>query len=195
MSSNVIGLDLSTKRIGIATTSGELHSIASRTGAANPYKRLDELTQALKWNLREQVPAPDLVVIEDYALGSPGRLSLIRLGEIGGIVRTYLYANELPFLLVRPTTLKLFATGHGNADKQTMIGRAIELGARPDLNDDEADAYHLRRIGLATLGTLPGDRTDHETKALNTLSPQKTETSGTGRTSYTGPGRTRRGTT
>ena len=66
----------------------------------------------------------------------------------------------------RPSSVKLFATGKGNANKDRMIAAAIEAGARGNVNDDEADAFHLRRMGLAAHGLLERDLTDYEARAL-----------------------------
>lgn len=162
---NVVGLDLSTKRIGFAAADGQLLSISGHAGAEDPYRRLHELTRELARAFRVRPPGPDLVVVEDYALGAPGRLSLVRLGEIGGIVRTWLFEQDWPIVLVSPSSVKRFATGNGNATKEAMISRAIELGARGNVNDDEADAFHLRRMARAAHG-LEGTLLGHEIDAI-----------------------------
>lgn len=162
---NVWGLDLSTKRIGIADGSGALISVAAHAGASEPYRRLHELTRELSHVFRHRPPRPDLVALEDYSLNSPGRIALVRLGEIGGIVRTWLWENDVPFRTIPPASIKKFATGNGNADKPLMISRAVELGARASVNEDEADAFHARRMARAAHG-LEGHLADHELAAV-----------------------------
>ena len=162
---NVVGLDLSTRRIGFAAADGQLLSISGHADARDPYRRLHELTRELGRAFALRPPRPDLVVLEDYSLGSPGRIALIRLGEIGGVTRMRLFELDVAFHLVRPSSLKLFATGKGNADKAAMVERAIVLGARGNVNDDEADAFHLRRMGRAAHG-LEGALQSHELDAL-----------------------------
>jgi Holliday junction resolvasome RuvABC endonuclease subunit len=162
---NVVGLDLSTKRIGFAAADGELLSIKGHAGADDPYRRLHELTRELAHTFTLRPPKPDLVVLEDYSLASPGRIALIRLGEIGGVTRMRLFELDIGFALVRPASLKRFATGNGNANKEQMVSRAIELGARGSINDDEADAFHLRRMGRAVHG-LEGQLLDFELDAI-----------------------------
>lgn len=162
---NVVGLDLSTKRIGFASATGELVSISGHAGAADPYRRLHELSRELARAFALRPPRPDLVVVEDYSLASPGRIALVRLGEIGGIVRTWLFEQDWRLVLVPPSSVKRFATGNGNAPKEAMIARAIELGARGNVNDDEADAFHLRRMARAAHG-LEGRLLDHELDAI-----------------------------
>lgn len=167
---NVGGLDLSTKRIGYAAPDGELVSIRGHAKADDPYRRLHELRREVARAIRDHPPRPQIVVVEDYSLGSPGRISLIRLGEIGGIVRTDLFELDIPIALVRPTTLKRFATGDGGTatDKARMIARAIELGARGGVNDDEADAFHARRMGQLAYGERYG-LTDFELDAIGVV--------------------------
>ena len=163
----IVGLDLSTKRVGLAAADGELVSISAHAGAEDPYRRLHELGREIERALRLRPPAPDLVVVEGYSLAvfGAGILSKIRLGEIGGIVRTRLFEMGIPFVDVPPSSLKRFATGNGNAKKEQMVARAIELGARRNVNDDEADAFHLRRMARAANG-LEGQLLDHELDAI-----------------------------
>ena len=163
---NVVGLDLSTKRVGFAAADGELLSIKGHADARDPYRRLHELSREIARAFQMRPPKPDLVVVEDYSLGGPGILSKIRVGEIGGIVRTRLFELDIAFHLVRPSSVKMFATGNGNADKPKMIVVAIALGARGNVNDDEADAFHLRRMGLAAHGQLDRSLLDYEARAL-----------------------------
>lgn len=163
---NVWGLDLSTKRVGIATGSGDLVSVTAHAGAADPYRRLHELTREISRVFQVRPPRPDLVVLEDYSLNSPGRIALVRLGEIGGIVRTWLWEHDIPFRTVPPASIKRFATGNGNADKPTMIARAVELGAAGSANEDEADAWHARRMGRAAHGMEGSRLLAHELDAL-----------------------------
>ena len=163
----VVGLDLSTKRIGFAGPGGELLSVSGHAGADDPYRRLHELKYELARVFSLYPPRPDLVVVEDYSLGmfGGGVLSKIRLGEIGGVVRTWLFEHDYRMAFVPPSSLKRFATGNGNADKYRMQTRAIELGARGNVNDDEADAFHLRRMGRAANG-LEGQLLDYEAEAI-----------------------------
>lgn len=165
----IFGLDLSTKRVGFADADGRVFSISGHAGADDPYRRLHELSREIERAFRLRPPFPDLVAIEEYALGAPGRISLVRLGEIGGIVRTRLFELDVPFVLVGPSKLKRFATGNGNASKEQMINAAVHGGCigpggiAP--NDDEADAWHLRRMARAAHG-LEGALLDHERDSL-----------------------------
>jgi Holliday junction resolvasome RuvABC endonuclease subunit len=158
----VAGMDTSTKRIGYATPDGDLLSIVAKAGADDPVRRLHELEAGIIAAMRRYPPLPDVMVIEDYSLGmmtksrststgthkTPmGVLSKIRLGEVGAVARLACFNMGVGIVVVNNSTLKRFATGKGNADKEAMVAAAIRHGARGSVNNDEADAFHARRMG------------------------------------------------
>lgn len=162
---HVAGIDPSTKCIGYADPTGVTHRIEPRHGASDNALRLDELETGLGRAIAIHPPRPDLILIEGYSLHSPGRLALIRLGEIGGVIRRMLRANGFEYVEIPPSSLKRFATGRGNATKDQMVAAAIRLGARGSVNDDEADAFHLRRMGRVAHG-LESHLASHELDAI-----------------------------
>lgn len=181
---HIAGLDVSTERIGYAAPNGQLVSISSKTGADDPVRRLHDLRAGLTRAIRVNPPLPDLVVIEDYSLGmmtktrnrttgthhTPiGVLSKIRLGEIGGIARVAFYDEGAAITLVNVTTLKRFATSRSDADKPLMVRHAIAHGARGNVNHDEADAFHARRMGLLAHGLATWSPTSYELDAITAV--------------------------
>lgn len=148
----IAGLDPSTARIGWATAE-RLHSITPTAGPDDRARRLYELAGKLRVTVTCWPPRPALVVLEGPAQHSPGPLAMIRQGEVRGVILRELFTLAVPFVEVTPSSVKRFATGRGNADKAAMIAAARQLGADP-ANDDEADAFHLRRFGLAAYGSL-----------------------------------------
>lgn len=63
---------------------------------------------------------PDLIVVmENYAYGSKST-GQYELGEISGIIRDYLWEEEIPLRLVDPVTVKQWATGNAFAKKIHM---------------------------------------------------------------------------
>ena len=160
----IAGLDLSVSRIGYAAPDGTTYSITPKAGADDGARRLYELKHSLEIVLRRDPPLPDLVVIENYSLGSPGKISLVRLGEIGGVIRERLFELDVDYVEVTPSNLKRFATGNGAADKPMMERAAYEAGATAR-NHDEADAFLLRRMGRAAHG-LESPLLDHEIDAI-----------------------------
>ena len=82
---------------------------------------------------------------EDYAMGIRGGRSF-SIGELGGVLKLHLWASRVPIMLIPPTSLKMFATGKGNADKPDVIQAVVENYGVEVNNDDEADAvvaYHM----------------------------------------------------
>ena len=147
----IAGLDLSTTRIGYADPSGSTHSITTSVKPKEPARRLHELVRSLEHLLRGLGPRPRLVVIEGYVPSARGLRTLIRLAELGGVVRLRLWELDIAYVEVNPAKLKRYATGSGGADKPAMQAAAAELGASA-ANHDEADAFLLRHLGRAAYG-------------------------------------------
>lgn len=163
----VVGVDPSTARIGYASDD-VVRSLMSTAGAKDPARRLHELRREFVGILRRFPPLPDLVAVEGYSLGGAvGQLAKFRIGEVGGMIRLALFDLDVPFVEIPPKSVKRYATGNGNADKDRMVAAALELGA-PVTNHDEADAWHLRRMARAAHG-LELVEHDHERDALAAL--------------------------
>ena len=94
---------------------------------------------------------PDLVLIEGYSYGSSGGQAWDRI-EYGGILRLRLVKQCRDVREVSPSTLKLFAAGHGHADKTVMALAAYKRWGIEYTTDDEVDAYCLARFAEMLLG-------------------------------------------
>lgn len=168
---HIAALDVSTANIGFATTVGDVVSLRAQAGSEDPVRRLHQLWVALGREMRRHPPLPDLLLIEGYALSKPphqGVLSKIRLGEVGAVARLMAFEYDIPIREVPPNCVKKFATGNGRADKPEMIAAAIAMGVRGSVNHDEADAWHLRRMGRVAYGLEPA-RALHEQVAVAAL--------------------------
>jgi crossover junction endodeoxyribonuclease RuvC len=142
-----MGLDLSTVATGVARVWGETRTIKPKATSKEPARRLQEIVYRLDaWLAMDK---PDVAVIEGYSPGGPGGpWTMLRLGELGGAIRVRLFEHDIPFVEVAPSSLKHFATGNGKASKADMVEAAQYRGAGV-ANDNEADAWHLRRVALA----------------------------------------------
>lgn len=142
---DVVGVDLSLKCNGFADLWGTyavktLPRVMREGGAA----RLDWLTSQLA---RRMVRRPDLAVIEDYAYGTSNN-GTAAIHEWGGVARLWLHRHGIPYVLVSPTTLKMYATGKGNAPKDDVFAAALRRC--PDIqNNDAADAWWLWQMAAA----------------------------------------------
>lgn len=90
----------------------------------------------------------DLVVLEGYAFSAHASHAH-ELGELGGVVRVALADAGIPFVDIPPASLKLFATGKGNANKEAMLAAAIRKLDYAGHSNDEVDALWLHRMALA----------------------------------------------
>ena len=145
----VVGLDLAVLSSGVALAG---RTLTVSPGASKDAERLSRIHRAMLRLLDAE--KPDLVVIEGYSF-SRGLAGARSVAEVGGVVRLLLWHLKIPYVEVPPASLKLFATGSGRADKTAM--RTAARRAAPIeswANDDEVDAWWLRRVGLAIVGKL-----------------------------------------
>ena len=88
------------------------------------------------------------IIYEDYAMGgktNKGRL--FSIGELGGVLKTLAWERGMDVLLVPPSSLKLFATGKGNADKEEVMDAIAKRYSYSVTQNDEADAFILMKMG------------------------------------------------
>jgi Holliday junction resolvasome RuvABC endonuclease subunit len=144
----VLGLDLAVTRTGVACADGTLHAVTPKAGAKDRGRRLSQIICALDPLIARG--RPGLAVIEGYNPGGIQGFTMAYIGELGGAVRLRLFQHAVPFVEVPPKSLKKWATGNGSASKDEMTQAAIAAGARLGTDQhDEADAFWLRRLGLA----------------------------------------------
>jgi len=60
----------------------------------------------------------NFVVLEGYAMGAKGLV--FHIGENTGNLKHELWRHQKPFVVAAPTTIKKFASGKGNANKDVM---------------------------------------------------------------------------
>ncbi len=136
----VLGLDLSLTASGYAYNEEVVGVIRSK---AKGERRLAEIRDAVE----ELAFEADVVVLEGYSYASANQAH--QIGELGGVIRLTLWQRRKPFVEVPPAVLKKFATGKGNADKDAMLAAAIRRFGFEGDNNNAADAWLLRAMGLA----------------------------------------------
>lgn len=141
--------------------------------------RLNEIKQVLQvWmDLLLTSYMPCYVGLEDYALGMSRKAH--QMGEVGGVARLALWESTIPFRLHDPSSVKIFATGKGNADKEEMkasyattyattIPVRFSTGLPRETEEDIFDALTLARMVMVEdqlrrqavrLVDLPGNET------------------------------------
>ena len=151
---NVLGLDLSLTAPGVAYNEFPFALPSTQLkGMACIELRAQQILEVL--NKQQQF---DVAVIEgQYAQSGRGAESVAHLG---GVVRLILHGRGIPYAVVPPSTLKLYATGNGRADKDEMIREAIKCGvtlpkkrqpkflADAQFNDDACDAWWLMQTAF-----------------------------------------------
>jgi len=100
------------------------------------------------------------IIIEDYAMGAKGRV--FHIAENWGLLKHKIWNLGYGYETVPPTTLKKFASGKGNSDKNAMHQAFTELTGvdlmkemTPNMKNcgnpvsDVVDAFFLARFGLS----------------------------------------------
>lgn len=148
--SEIMALDLSLRSTGLVILSREISIIESIV--IKPHlklrfaPRLSYILLQIKFYYEKYIPK--LVVIEDYAFSARGMV--FSIGELGGVVRLWLYERGIPFLIVGPSQLKKFVSGKGNCPKERILLSAFKKW-KIDMQTDMVEAYCLARVGLAIL--------------------------------------------
>jgi len=164
---NLVALDLSLTATGIAVTHDQVgeprlacRTITPRrrpTQTVIDHARLHETFQAVAATLACQ---PHLVVIEFLPRVSGTGGTPLRLAELHGALKHYLWAKGHRYVDVEPQHLKTYATGNGNAKKELVrqevtarYGGRVHIGST-----DEADALALLALALDGYGQPITDR-------------------------------------
>lgn len=145
----IIGLDLSMSATGVAFPDGSTAIIKPR-GKGDA--RLLSIERQMEHALR--LARPDIAVVEEFQGAAQGAANKV-IPMVHGVVRTALMRAGIPFVLVNASTLKLYATGYGAADKASMAVAALTyagLEFTGDKGGDQCDAWWLRAAGHAAYG-------------------------------------------
>lgn len=165
MTKKIIGLDLSINSTGIYTSTGKYHIITSKLKKDHKscdnvniieYEKVDDINKNLEQigdNIIYIVKKfkPELVVIEDVAMGATFSRSLIDLTGLNYWIRALLAKNNIRFITVPPTKWKKELIGNGQATKDLIIDawkRITKNNIKLKKTDDIADAYFLCQYGL-----------------------------------------------
>lgn len=146
----IIGLDLARGRTGLAIYSLRRKEITilSHEAKNKGFAKVIEIELWLRENLDHK--KIKLAVVEDYSYNSKqGREAA---GELGGVIRRYLWLRKIPFIPIAPTTLKAFV---GAKDKSLIVKEVYKQYKVDADNDDEADACVLVKVGEMLYNVLP----------------------------------------
>lgn len=157
----VMGFDPSLRASGLCLPDGSTYTIETG-GSHRGDVRLHDMRNGLRHYIRRALPVA-LAAVEIPTLFRSGDAALAA-GMAQGITREVLIEFGIPYALVHPSALKMFAVGRGDADKPLMVAAANrhrrnlrhqpgELATEDDLTDDnQADAWWLWQMCRWHLG-------------------------------------------
>lgn len=143
----LVALDIALDHSGLVRTDG--WSFSSKGGKG------DFRLHRLYLDVLKLAKDADLAIIEDLPMSARnGGLT----GMAAGVARMALAENDVPVVKVVASTLKLYATGSGRAEKPAMVAAANVLKAGqglahyPEITDhNQADAFCLWHLGKSWL--------------------------------------------
>jgi Holliday junction resolvasome RuvABC endonuclease subunit len=144
----IMGVDPSITRTGIGLPDQTTFTVSSPKQVTGD-DRLEYYADHI--GLAARTCGADLVVMEDAPTALQGNAGRVLL-HLQGVLRLELKRNHVPYMILSPSTLKLFATGNGGADKTGMALAAYKRLGREYATDDECDADWLRIAGRFAYG-------------------------------------------
>lgn len=108
---------------------------------------------------------PGVIMMEAPAINGSGRV--FDMGEAYGVIKLQAHCVDVPVYLVAPTSLKKYATGHGECDKQRMIDSAVAESGEQVRDEHQADAFWLGRIGWDLVGGGSADTAHRKSVIAN----------------------------
>jgi Holliday junction resolvasome RuvABC endonuclease subunit len=142
---DVVGLDLSLSATGLSRLAFGLEQTTFKPKTVGDAR----LVEIKDW-VGIAVEGAELVVVEDLPFGHNKAAG--QLGMLHGAVRVELLEHYLRYILVPPATLKMYATGRGNAPKPDMRMELYKRTGRDLPDDNQVDAEWLRLLGLDLAG-------------------------------------------
>lgn len=143
----IMGLDLSVNGTGLCFSDGSTLRIPCKAQEGD--SRLTKIRDHVRLGVRTD--RTRLAVIEGMGGHYRGRVQTV-LAEVHGVVKAELMDLGVPYTVIPQSSLKLFATGSGRADKAAMAKAALEHAGAVFRSDDECDAWWLWRAGLDHYG-------------------------------------------
>lgn len=143
----VIGLDLSLTCTGVAGADWTDHIRTKLRG--------DARLGYLEAQVASFIKAANLVVMEGPSYGHANLAGHEDLAGLRVLVRRYCWRRSIPYAVIPPSNLKLYAAGRGNAIKgevRSAIADRYDIHTEGAARYDEADAYAALAAGMHWLG-------------------------------------------
>lgn len=153
----VIGIDPSLTATGVAWD----HELRTSYGEG------DQRLAIIHDLVRTAAGAATLAVVEDTPRNAKGSYYL---GQAQAAVRLALYALRVPYVLVPPASLKSYATGNGNANKDRMRDAFRSWTGLRGADHNQVDAWWLMAMGYDHFGYPLAEVPDKQRKAMDKVS-------------------------
>lgn len=154
----VVGCDFGLRKSGVVSLGSDFEILSQNllriSQDIKGAERLVNIERGFDTIVKEY-PQEDLVFfVEGYAYGA--KYQRESLAELGGVMRRYLYLNNLQFWIIPPNSLKIFVTGTGRAKKNFMKKCTKDRWGLSFKSDDVCDAYGMSRLGQTVLQVRDG---------------------------------------
>ena len=148
----VLGIDLSLTATGIIRLEDEtiLDSQLIKT-KKNGDKPTEEVKRLVSIVDQIKTDGVELVAIEGLAFMARNTSSLVQLSALNYFVRKKLMDEEIPFVIVAPSSLKKFITGKGNSGKDIMFLETYKRYGESFTDDNLCDAFALSKVAEALI--------------------------------------------
>lgn len=149
MTKNVLGIDGSLTAPGFAFSAIGVETL--HTDRKRGDRRLLDIRDRTRYYVRRAALHAfpyDLAAIEGLGFDST---RVVSSAMVHSQVRGVLLEHGVPYALIAPTTLKCFATGDSKATKSDMLAAARQASGINFGDDNQVDAWWLRRMGLAAV--------------------------------------------
>lgn len=117
----------------------------------------------LAFQVKKYLKETDTICIEGFSYGSKGKGVSTTYG-IGWMIRAELFRDGYTYTEIPPTSVKKFATGKGNVDKDGMVLPIYKKWGFESDSDNIRDAFVLAKIAEAL--KEPKDLTAYQKEAL-----------------------------
>lgn len=149
----IIGLDLSITNTGLCVLTDT--DVICRSISTKRNLSLWERAMCIVTEIRPYFKISATIVFEDFGISSmygPSKYLPERL-ELTGMIKLLAYyaMEKKPFLLVKPSLLKMMVTDVAGADKKMVLSCVNNRYGILATNFDEADAFGLALCGYAVI--------------------------------------------
>jgi crossover junction endodeoxyribonuclease RuvC len=170
---NILGIDASLSNMGyVVLKEGQILTSGTLRPKARAIERLVEVYDWLGTICKDYEIG--LMAIEGYAYNPRIVAHSYELAELGGVIKLFFCQKNISYIVVAPTTLKLFATGSGKAQKSEMMLHVFKRWNVELNTEHEIDAYALAQMGH-TIWQLRSNQPqqqilpEYQRRAINTI--------------------------